>query len=53
MYILLYNSLLFSKIVILKKGTFTGYKTIVKSLYKEGFKAFTISIFKRAENGKI
>ena len=53
MYILLCNNLLFNKIVTFKKGTFTNYKTIIKLLCKEGFKAFAISTLKRAENGKI
>jgi len=52
-YTLLYNNLLLSRIVTLKKETLTGYRIIIKSLCKEGFKAFIISTFKRAENGKI
>jgi len=53
MYIPLYNNLLPSKIVTLKKGTLTSHRTIIKSLYKEGFKAFIINTLKRAENRKI
>jgi len=52
-YIPLCDSLLLSRIVTLEKGTLASYRTIVKSLCKEGFKAFAISTFKRAENGKI